>query len=98
MAYELEVDGEGRRARVVLTGPISVAEHIAWFRELVAHPAWFPGFDVLVDARGLVGPLRYPEATRVANVARRLDEQLGAGRHALVGDTDVLYGCCRMAE
>jgi hypothetical protein len=98
LGYQLDVDREQRLARVTLFGSTSVNEQIAWIRALVAHPDWAPEFNLLLDARALVGPLGYVDLSEVTVVTKELDEQLGTGRHALVGDTQVLYGCCRMAE
>jgi hypothetical protein len=98
MGYRIEVDRERRLARVTLFGVATAQEQITWVQELVRHPNWLPGFNLLVDARGLVAPLRYDALTRVTHVTRQLDEQLGTGCEALVGDTDLLYGCCRMGE
>jgi hypothetical protein len=94
MGYRIELDRERRLARVMLFGSTSVEEQVCWIRELVANPDWLPEYNLLVDARGLVEqPLHYKDATVVAHVARELDN-----RHAYVGDTELLYGCCRMAE
>jgi hypothetical protein len=98
MGYGIEVDRERRLARVTLSGVATAEEQIAWVQELVKHADWLPGFNLLVDARGLVAPLRYDALARVTRVTRQLDEQLGTGREALVGDTNLLYGCCRMGE
>jgi hypothetical protein len=69
------------------------------FREGQAHADWSPDFNVIVDARELVDVgLDYGHMRRVAHEAKRLDAQLGTGRHALVGHTSMLYGCCRMGE
>jgi hypothetical protein len=99
MGYELRVDGEGRLARVSLFGQTSVEELRRCLSELVNHPDWSPDFEALVDARRLVDPnLPYQQVRDVAQYTKRLNERLGTGRHALVGDTDLLYGSCRMGE
>jgi hypothetical protein len=99
VGYELHIDREGRLARVRLFGATGVEEQLGWIRGLVAHADWSPDFNVIVDARELVDVgLDYGHMRRVAHEAKRLDAQLGTGRHALVGHTSMLYGCCRMGE
>jgi hypothetical protein len=99
MGYKLNVERAARLVRVCLFGKTSVDEHRQWLRELVNHPDWSPDFDVLVDVRELGDPNSDHEQVRaVAQYAKQLNERLGTGRHAVVGDTDLLYGYCRMAE
>jgi hypothetical protein len=99
MGYELHVQRETRLAKVSLFGQTSVEEHQHWLDALVAHPDWSPGFNVLVDTRGIVDlRLPYSHARQIAAHVKHLDELLGTGRHALVGDTDLLYGYCRLTE
>jgi hypothetical protein len=99
MGYDLHVQREARLARVSLFGEASVEEQKRWLDDLVSHPDWVPGFDVLVDARELANPdLPYQHMREIAQHAKRLNERLGAARHAIVGDTDLLFGCCRMGE
>ena len=99
MGYKLQIDREGRLARLWLFGKTSVEEQRQWLDDLVNHPDWSPAFDVLIDVRGLVDSgFDYERMRAVAKHTNRLNEQLGAGRHAVVGDTDVLYGYARMAE
>jgi hypothetical protein len=99
MGYELYVERETRLVRVSLFGETSVDEHRQWLRELVNHPDWSPDFDVLVDVRGLGDPsLDYEQVRAVAQYAKQLNERLGTGRHAVVADSNVLYGFARMGE
>jgi hypothetical protein len=99
MGYELYVEREAGLARVSLFGQNSVEQHLQWINDLVSNPNWLPGFDVLVDTRGLTNPdLPYQQVCEIAQYVKRLNERLGAGRHAVVGDTDLLFRYCRMAE
>jgi hypothetical protein len=99
MGYELHIDREGHLARISLLGQISVEEQQRWLDALVGHPDWSPGFDMLVDTRKLGGlMLSYDQTRAAAQHAKRLDERLGDGRHAVIGDTDMLFGCARMGE
>jgi hypothetical protein len=99
MGYKFEIDREGRLARVWLFGKTSVEEQRQWLDDLVNDPDWSPAFDVLIDVRKLGDSgFDYQQMRMVGKYTRRLDEQLGAGRHAVVGDTNVLYGYARMAE
>jgi hypothetical protein len=99
MGYELHVQREAGLARVSLFGQTSVEEQRRWLDALVGHPDWSPGFNVLVDTRGIVDlGLPYSHARQIAAHVRQLAGLLGTGRHALVGDTDLLYGYCRMTQ
>jgi hypothetical protein len=99
MGYKLDIRSKARLAKVSLFGETSVEEQQRWLDALVAHHDWSPGFSVLVDTRGIADlRLPYSHARQIAAHAKRLDELLGAGRHALVGDTDLLYGYCRLTE
>jgi hypothetical protein len=99
MGYELYVEREARLVRVSLFGPNSAEQHLQWLNDLVNQPDWLPDFDVLVDARKLTNPdLYYPQAREITQYAQQLNERLGTGRHAVVGDTDLLYGYCCMAK
>jgi hypothetical protein len=99
VGYKLLVDREGCLVKVRLFGQTSVDEQRQCLSDIVNHPDWSPDFDVLVDVRELAAPgFGYPQVRAIAQYARRLNERLGTGRHALVGDTDLLYGYCRMGE
>ena len=99
MGYELRIDREAHLARISLLGQTSVEEQQRWLDDIVNHPDWSPGFSILVDTRKLEGVmLSYDQTRAAAQHAKRLDERLGDGRHAVVGDTDVLFGCGRMGE
>jgi hypothetical protein len=99
MGYQLQIDREERLARVWLFCKTSVEEQRQWLDDLVNHPDWSPAFDVLIDVRGLVDSgFDYQQMRAVVKHTKRLNEQLGTGRHAVVGDTDLLYGYARMAE
>jgi len=53
MHWTVELSAAGKHAVVTTSGTFDPADHLRMIEDIVSHPAWRPGTDVLFDHRGL---------------------------------------------
>ena len=97
MPHHLQIDPGARLAVMRFSGVARPEEYRSAWDDLVQHPDWSPDFDALVETSGVTEVrMSGRDVGAVARRARELDEQIGTGWHALVGETDLHYGMCNV--
>ena len=95
---QVRVD-EGRRlVTVTISGVLTIDEILGSIDQVVRHPAFEPGFDVLSDHLAVQEPLTPPQAREMSAHIDGLVDLFGAGRWAVVTVAAASYGMLRMVS
>ena len=97
--HRLAIDPAQHLATTTLSGAIEAREIRDAFEDMLAHPDFAPGMNSLWDLREAQLETISVEAVQrlVAFVAKH-SEARGEGRAALVAESDVAFGICRIYE
>jgi hypothetical protein len=93
------VDLSDDHATVTTVGRFNVEDHLRMIEEIVGHPDWRPGTDVLFDHRALsfdgadLGLMYRASANHLHN-----DERIGSGKAAILMRSLSDYGRARQFE
>lgn len=84
---------------IELSGQFELDDLERCYVEILQHPDWVPGLDILWDAQKCTFQhLQRDELDAIANMTEKYREQRGAGRAAWVVSTDIDFGISRMFE
>jgi len=98
MTVDVQVGSPGSAAQVTIEGPVALGGFIQGLEELVGHPQFAPGTDVLVD---LVGHVHQTTSADIRSLAQALmdeSERLAGTRLAVAVSQTVSYGMVRMLQ
>ncbi len=99
MAQEIFYDNELDCMVVRTTGFGSLESIHKSHRELMSHPKWKPGRNVVVDHRKLeLSHLKPSDIACLVNMVKNSRTELGDGRFAVVIASDFTFGLGRMWE
>ena len=99
MHYEIRFAKARPLVEVRLYGRADIAAFAELDMELVDHPDWTPGTDMLFDFRQLdMSHLQMSDVRESSLFVRTLSERFGKGRLACVMGTTVDYGLARAWE
>ncbi|MDH3642106.1 MAG: hypothetical protein OES38_08415 [Gammaproteobacteria bacterium] len=99
MPYTITVDPLGHRVSFIATGTYSQAEAFQSIQDMVGHPDFRAGYDVLVDMTGVEDvPLWGEDIREKVDFDKGLLAVLGTGTWAFVAPTDLVYGLARMYQ
>ena len=92
-------DAEGKFIRCLVTGELTFDDFVRSFQEIVTHPEFRPGMDVLWDFHG-ASMARMDQAMlrRIASHLREREHLRRGARVAVVVTGDADYGIIRMYE
>jgi hypothetical protein len=85
MQWTVELSGADEYAIVTTSGTFSAADHLRMVEDILGHPGWRPGTDVLFDHRGLsfdeadLRAMYQAGSNHLAN-----DERIGGGKAAVL--------------
>lgn len=85
MHYKINDESENNRFVIKMSGPFTLQSHAALLKELVSHPNWKKGLDLLVDGREV--SLEYFEAEQIKIAATSVvhfGDFIGECRHAII--------------
>jgi hypothetical protein len=93
------VDDAGAYVVVRTAGTFGVADHLAMVKDIVSRPFWRSGRDAFFDHRSLAFEgTGYAEMNAAAATHRGFDEQIGAGRAAILMNNRADYGVGRIFD
>lgn len=99
MRHRLQVDEATGLFVVTTEGDATVEGIIAFLDDIIAHPLWKPGMDILLDHRALsVLNINPRGVEKVSDYFAGISEALGNGKIALVMNKDVDFGITRAWE
>lgn len=99
MQWTIEPGGERGWWRVTTTGRFSSEGHVQMVRDIVEHPSWVPGGDVLFDHRALeLDETTFETMFRAAQTHRAFESAIGDGRAAIVMGGTAAFGNARQFE
>ena len=97
MPYTLAVHGD--RVSFEATGTFSREEALQAIQDMVGHPDFRPGLDVLVDMTAVDDvPMWGADIRDKVDLDRSFLPKLGTARWAFVAPSDVVYGLARMYQ
>lgn len=95
--YEFQFSEDGKRVTVRTSGPVTVDDAQAYFKDLFFDPRWHDRIDTLADHRQLdPGGLSQEDLRALAGMIRAMAPQVGSGRLAMVVSTPLAFGLARM--
>ena len=84
---------------VTTQGEADLQGLLAFLDDIVAHPQWKPGKQILLDHSNLgLGNIAQDDISRVSQHFIKISKKLGSGRIALVMDRELDYGIARAWE
>ena len=99
MPYTLHVDVEDRRVVFRASGTYSNDEAFGSIQDMIGHPDFQAGFDVLVDMTAVEDvPLWGDDIREKVSFDQGLLPKLGQARWAFVVPNDAVYGLARMYQ
>ncbi|MGI9325861.1 MAG: hypothetical protein ACR2PZ_11625 [Pseudomonadales bacterium] len=99
MPYSIEVDRSLHRVWFRATGIYAQAEAFQSIQDMVDHPDFLSGDDVLVDMTEVEEvPLLSADILKKVEFDKGLIAKLGTANWAFVTPTDLLYGFARMYQ
>lgn len=98
MPVTYRVSPEHRLLETRLEGRITVAEIVAYTRELETVPGYRGDFDAIIDVRGVTSLLGTDELRQLGAAVRDRDPSLASRRAIVTGEQDVVYGLVRQFE
>jgi hypothetical protein len=99
LRHELTVENNGSRFVVTTHGEASVSGILAFLDDLVSHPQWKPGSQILLDHSDLdLGRIAQNGIGQVSQYFIKIAPQLGAGKIALIMNREIDYGIARAWE
>lgn len=97
MKYELSFDDVLPLVIVRVSGNASLAGFDSFMANLLGHPKWKRGMNVIIDSRLLeISSVRTPFIHSASDVVKHNSFQLGSGRCAVVTATAAGFGMARM--
>ena len=97
--HTVAIENGGGRVIVTTHGEASVQGILAFLDDIVSHPAWKPGRQILLDHRDLdLKKIPQDGISKVSQYFVKLKPKLGAGKIALVMNRDIDYGIARAWE
>jgi hypothetical protein len=99
MTHTIEADLSSSLFVVTTEGEGSEKGVIAFLKDIIAHPEWRPGLNILLDHRRLtIDKIKEPGVKAVSMFFISISKQLGWGKLALVMNRDVDFGITRAWE
>ncbi len=99
MMHRIEIDPRGTAFTITTDGQGNVDGIIAFLDDIVAHPRWRPGLNILLDHRRLdIAPITVEGIDRVSGYFQTLSHKLGDGKISLVMNRDIDFGIARAWE
>jgi hypothetical protein len=98
MPFTYVIDREAKLVSVTVSGEVTPEEALDTFNEIVSHPDFCPGMNVLSDHRQMqtIMPTRFV-GTLISRI-RSVREQLAGAKWAMVETSPAGYGMARMAS
>lgn len=99
MEHEIKMDVSSRLIHVKTRG-IGDADGInAFLKDIISHPDWTPGMDILLDHTELnIENINTRGIDKVSDYFIKISKQLGNGKIALIMNRDVDFGIARAWE
>ena len=99
MKHIITVDPDHEKFTVTTEGEGSADGIIAFLKDIVGHPQWQPGNDILLDHRNLrLEKIKMDGIEKVSFFFKTIGGKLGNGRLALVMHRDIDFGIARTWE
>ena len=99
MEISFQVAPDKSFATVTITGKFDLDAFKDFYKQMVAHPDFSPGMNVIWDTRQAdIFKISQEEMRTVSGHIAQLTKDRGAGRGALVVSDDISFGVSRMGE
>lgn len=97
--HTISVENGGGRIVVTTHGEADAQGILAFLDDIVSHPEWKPGYQILLDHRDLdLKNIPQDGIGQVSQYFVKLKSKLGTGKIALVMNRDIDYGIARAWE
>ncbi|MBU4262466.1 MAG: hypothetical protein KKC76_11445 [Proteobacteria bacterium] len=99
MKHTLEVSENGLFFTIITEGDGDVEGIIAFLKDIISHPQWKPGNNILLDHRALkIDAITVSGIEDVSEYFKSIADKLGNGKVALVMNRDIDFGIARSWE
>jgi hypothetical protein len=97
--HKIKIELDKKQFQVKTNGEGTADGINAFLTDIISHPKWTPGMDILLDHRKLnIDNLKIKNIDKVSDYFVKISKQLGDGRIALVMNRDVDFGIARAWE
>ncbi len=97
MKWLLGFDGSGNIVTATMEGTFSIDHFRGLFHEILQHPEWNAGMNMLLDYRNVdFSDIAFPEVKQTSMIHKKADERVGDGRIALLMSYPLGFGIGRM--
>jgi len=99
MEWKIELDERGDFLRAKQWEMFSLEEQAYFLSDIFSAPDWQPGFPLLIDYTNLlIGNIDSRQMERITEFFARMRSVIGAGRIALLSQSDVQFGLGRQFQ
>jgi hypothetical protein len=99
MCHSIKIHKEKKLAQITAEGKVNILELKEIFLETIEHEDWLPGFNMLCDYSNIEDfDVTTGDMEDITEWQSSIDALIGAGRCAVVGCKDSVYGMSRMWE
>jgi hypothetical protein len=84
---------------VTTEGDGDVEGIISFLKDIISHPEWKPGFNILLDHQALeIDTIKSDGISKISSYFKSISSKLGSGKIALVMKRDIDFGITRIWE
>jgi hypothetical protein len=99
LKHELSVSDDGTLFTVKTQGEGDVTGIVAFLKDIISHPEWEPGRNILLDHRALkIDKISVSEIEDISTFFKSIANKLGSGKIALVMTRVIDFGIARAWE
>ena len=99
MEHTITFDSNNGQFNIKTRGDGDVTSVVAFFKNIITHPEWKPGLNILMDHRELkIDTLEMAGIQSISRRFKKIGPKLGDGKLALVMKRDIDFGLARTWE
>lgn len=96
---KVEVNGDSSEFIIKTEGDGTVEGIVAFLKDIISHPEWKPGHNILLDHRDLrIDKITVADIEEVSKYFISIGNELGTGKIALIMKRDIDFGIARAWE